>query len=113
MIVDHIDIDAARERIAATKPTATMWNCTPGCYVNHGPHEDGCYPIPTDLDIVKAEAFALCDEVERLRGVLAALDVRMVQPYMSGGGYYTAGGELTADQAETVFAALTPKDGNQ
>lgn len=53
------------------------------------------------------------DEIARLRAVLVALDVRPIQPHMGGGGHYSGHGPLTVEQAATVRAAVSPKDGER
>lgn len=46
----------------------------------------------------------------RLRELIHALNIRMVQPFMSGGGQFSAHGTLTADQWAIVAAAFEEAD---
>ena len=69
-----------------------------------------------EIEQLRAEVEAWCTAAKGaasqailLREVILALDIRMVQPHMSGGGHFMGGGTLNAGQAEVILAA-TPKE---
>jgi hypothetical protein len=75
--------------------------------------DDEIERLRAEVEAWRAAATGAADQAIRFQEVLTALNVRMAQPHMGGGGHFMASGNLTAEQAATVaafLAAATPKE---
>ncbi len=63
-----------------------------------------------DVELWRRAAIRAANRAVLLQEAILALNIRMVQPHMSGGGHFMGSGALNAEQAE-VIRTTTPQGG--